>query len=257
MTPAKKLGDREIWSSSHFGTWGWQKQRKARGFRAVWSKRLGNTGMLAIPDPYRSSLQTQPRIWKSSFSKHWLSHVCHMSAGVSFCNSSAWGQMLSESKSGKQVGERMPGPWKIECSKVATQYKRPLARIQDTCLVDRGWTKLQKWKLWFGLKASCGPTRSYLAHQTNKLGALAGCCGGSTSVSTLSPYEWSNLGLVKLKGLESIQLDVVKVAGDAFWRGKNAQTANGKRPKIQAPSPQEWKSTGHPNCSPPFFLHLG
>ena len=52
-----------------------------------------------------------------------------MSAGVSFCNSSAWGQMLSESKSGKQVGERMPGPWMVECSKVATQYKRPLARI--------------------------------------------------------------------------------------------------------------------------------
>ena len=35
-------------------------------------------------------------------------------------------------------------------------------------------------------------------------------------MSTRSPCEWSNLGLVKLKGLESIQLDVVKVAADAF-----------------------------------------
>ena len=38
-------------------------------------------------------------------------------------------------------------------------------------------------------------------------------------MSTRSRCEWSNLvlvNLVKLKGLESIQLDVVKVAGDAF-----------------------------------------
>ena len=96
-------------------------------------------------------------------------------------------------------------------------------------------------------------TRSYLAHQTNKLGALAGCCGGSTSVSTLSPYEWSNLGLVKLKGLESIQLDVVKVAGDAFDMGKNAQDDEWETTKNTSSLSPRVKSTGHPNCSPAVF----
>ena len=57
-------------------------------------------------------------------------------------------------------------------------------------------------------------------------------------MSTRSRCEWSNLvlvKLVKLKGLESIQLDVVKVAGDAFlgfFLGDAAQTTNGKQPKI-------------------------
>ena len=71
-------------------------------------------------------------------------------------------------------------------------------------------------------------------------------------MSTRSRCEWSNLvlvKLVKLKGLESIQLDVVKVAGDAFlgfFRGDAAQTTNGKQPKIQPPSPtKNEKSTWH------------
>ena len=54
----------------------------------------------------------------------------------------------------------------------------------------------KKWKLWFGLKGLCGPTRSYLAHQTT---------------SSVSRCEWSNLVLLKSKGLESIRLDVAKV----------------------------------------------
>ena len=67
-------------------------------------------------------------------------------------------------------------------------------------------------------------------------------------MSTRSRCEWLNLvlvKLVKLKGLESIQLDVVKVAGDAylgFSRGDAAQTTNGKQPKIQPPSPTKNES---------------
>ena len=101
---------------------------------AVWSKRLGNTGMLPLPKVLSRS---KPRIWMSSFSKHAPSHVCHRSAGVSFCNSSAWGQMLSESKYGKQVGEHMLGLRMVECSNVATQHKRP-------CFADPGRTNLQE-----------------------------------------------------------------------------------------------------------------
>ena len=78
----------------------------------------------------------------SSFSKHVPHNVCQ-NASVSFCNSSAWGQMLSDAKSGKQVGQRMLGLWMVECSKVATQHKRPLARLHALFIVDPGWTKVQ------------------------------------------------------------------------------------------------------------------
>ena len=56
-------------------------------------------------------------------------------------------------------------------------------------------------------------------------------------MSRWSRCEWLNLvlaKLVKLKGLESIWLDVVKIVGDAylgFSRGDAARTMNGNRPK--------------------------
>ena len=44
--------------------------------------------------------------------------------------------------------------------------------------------------------------------------------------------------LAKLKGLESIWLDVVKIVGDAFYvTGDAARTMNGNRPNIQPPTP--------------------
>ena len=52
--------------------------------------------------------------------------------------------MLSDAKSGKQVGQRMLGLWMVECSKVATQHKRPLARLHAWFIVDPGWTKVQE-----------------------------------------------------------------------------------------------------------------
>ena len=135
MTPAKNLGDREIWISSQFGTNEVRRNKEkpvAMGGlkQAAWKHR--NAAY-----PYEVLSKSKPRIWMSSFSKNAPSHVCHISAGVSFRSSSAWGQMLSESKSGKQVGERMLALWIVECSNVATQHKRP-------CFVDPGWTKLQE-----------------------------------------------------------------------------------------------------------------
>ena len=49
MTPAKNLGDREIWSSSHSPQMRFAETKKSPWQWAVWSKRLGNTGMLPIP----------------------------------------------------------------------------------------------------------------------------------------------------------------------------------------------------------------
>ena len=123
--------------------WGWQKQRKAHGNGRQWALCEARGEHRNAGYPYDVLSKSKHRIWMSSFSKHVPQNVCH-NASVSFCNSSAWGQMLSDAKSGKQVGQCMLGLWMVECSKVATQHKRPLARLHALFIVDPGWTKVQE-----------------------------------------------------------------------------------------------------------------
>ena len=63
----------------------------------------------------------------------------------------------------------------------------------------------KRWNLWFGLHASCGPTRSCLTNLANQLDALAGCEWVSTSVSRPSWCECSNL--FQLEVLEMTQMN--------------------------------------------------
>ena len=87
------------------------------------SKRLGNTGigMLTVP------IKFFPNPNAESECLHFLS-TCHivsvMPPASHFATRQLRAKMLSDSKSGKQVGERMLGLWMVEWSKVATQHKR-------------------------------------------------------------------------------------------------------------------------------------
>ena len=140
----QKFGrSRDLKLVSLWHKWGWQKQRKAHGNERQWALCEARGEHRNAGYPYDVLSKSKHRIWMSSFSKHVPHNVCH-NASVSFCNLSAWGQMLSDAKSVKQVGQRMLGLWMVECSKVATQHKRPLARLHALFIVDPGWTKVQE-----------------------------------------------------------------------------------------------------------------
>ena len=98
----------------------------------------------------------------------------------------------------------------------------------------------KKWKLWFGLKGLCGPTRSYLAHQTT---------------SSVSRCEWSNLVLLKSKGLESIRLDVAKVV-EMHFNGVRSPDDELETTKHTTSYSHQWKSTWHADPSVLCFCYI-
>ena len=76
----------------------------------------------------------------------------------------------------------------------------------------------KRWNLWFGLNASCGPTRSCLPNLANKLGAFAGREGVSTSVSRRSWCECSNLS--QLEVLELTQMNFGEKLQELLFDGQ-------------------------------------
>ncbi len=136
-TPTKNLGGREIWSWSHFGTkkspWQWASMG------SLLSKRLGNTGTLAIP------MKFSPNPNAESECHHFLS-TCHIMSVIPPASHFATHQLRAKCFPSRNPGSkwRMLGLWMVECSKVVTQHKRPMARLHALFVVDPGRTKVQE-----------------------------------------------------------------------------------------------------------------
>ena len=100
MTPAKNSGGREIWSCSHFGTLG----RQWASMGSLSSKRLGNTGMLAIP------IKFSPNPNAESECLHFLS-TCHIMSVIPPASHFATPQLRAKCFPSRNLGSK----WESVC----------------------------------------------------------------------------------------------------------------------------------------------
>ena len=112
------------------------------------------------------------------------------------------------------IAEMWEPIWILECSNLPQETGG-----QEDASLSLG-QNCKRSNLWFGLHASCGPTRSCLTNLASQLGAFAGREGVSTSGSRRSWCECSNL--IQLDVLELTQMNFAESWRSCFLMGNAA-----------------------------------
>ena len=189
MTPTKESGGWKFSSSSHISHWRKRGSHKQTNPLENWlsaKQWAGERGDTGFPQEFFS--KSSRRIWMQACAISYLSNdplwplVQLVSLSPNALIAEIWEPRMQQRGQSINLPQETSGQQHVSLT------------LGQNC---------KRWNLWFGLNASCGPTRSCLPNLANKLGAFAGREGVSTSVSRWSWCECSNL--LQLEVLELTQ----------------------------------------------------